>query len=140
MILPDALKLLPLYILGVCKTTALRNDVHIDLRVFGMRQLQGLGVRKLMRHVYPRIVALHQLNENDGVEVEERVQLPPLVSASYSRLDSAGAYAAETSNRLYLWLGRGISAEWLKSVFDVDQIQDVNPVLSFTLTVLEFGT
>ena len=65
LILPESLKLLPIFCLALTKTPALRGglDVHIDLRVHSMRLLKHLPVVDIVGLLYPRIAALHTLPE-----------------------------------------------------------------------------
>lgn len=75
LILPDKLRLLPLYILGLVKTRAFRGTfpaiakliiggkVSSDMRINSLRLLRGFGATDLINYIYPRIFSLHTMSE-----------------------------------------------------------------------------
>jgi protein transport protein SEC24 len=61
LILPEALKLLPLYTLALMKSTGLRNDGRIDDRSIWINYVSSLSTPLAVPLVYPRMVAIHNL-------------------------------------------------------------------------------
>ena len=48
-----------------------------------------------------------------------KLMLPPMIRLSGERLDTNGAYLMENGQSMVLWLGRGISSEFLQDIFGV---------------------
>lgn len=67
LILPEALKLLPLYTLALSKSTVFRTDARPDARAAAMWQLLSLPAHKVVALIYPRMVALHTLLDRPAV-------------------------------------------------------------------------
>ncbi|KAF9141412.1 COPII coat Sec23p-Sfb3p heterodimer component [Mortierella sp. GBA39] len=134
LILPESFKLFPLYTLSLLKSKTLRGgrDINSDLRVYQMRMLKSMGVSESIVFFYPRMIAVHAMDERVGVmDVNGRVFLPQLVRVSYARLNSAGAYMLENGQRLFLWLGREIDQQFLQDVFGVQTLDEVDSSLRF---------
>ncbi|KAJ1930728.1 COPII coat Sec23p-Sfb3p heterodimer component [Tieghemiomyces parasiticus] len=121
LILPEAYKLLPLYVLAMTKTNALRPVMtSVDLRVTSMRMLKSINVQQSTSLFYPRIVPVHQLAPEHGqYDAQGHMQLPTLVRASYARLDPAGAYLFENGQIMRLWLGREVPTTFLQEALGV---------------------
>ncbi|KAK9729542.1 COPII coat Sec23p-Sfb3p heterodimer component [Basidiobolus ranarum] len=130
LILPEALKLFPLYALTILKSRALRNgvDISIDSRRAFMSFLNSVGVSQSIPLLYPRLIPLHTLPENTCVPNEhDIICMPPMIRDSYARLDLTGAYLVDNSLTLMLWVGNQISQEFLEQVFGVSTLQEINP-------------
>ncbi|KAI7886500.1 hypothetical protein K492DRAFT_156094 [Lichtheimia hyalospora FSU 10163] len=135
LILPEAFKLLPIYIHGSMRSQALRGvglDVNSDVRVASMMLLNGLGVYELVSTLYPRMIPVSNMPEDCGVaDLKGHVKLPPMIRTSYERLDSKGAYLLDTGSDLYFWLGNRVSSEFIQHAFGVSTLEelDVNMAL-----------
>ncbi|KAI7817471.1 Sec23/Sec24 trunk domain-containing protein [Gamsiella multidivaricata] len=131
LILPESFKLFPLYTLAMLKSKTLRmgRDINSDMRVHQMRMVKGMGVSESIVYYYPRMIAVHAMDEKVGVmdPSNGRVYLPPLVRVSYARLDATGAYMLENGQKVFLWLGRDIPAQFLQDVFGVQTLDEVSP-------------
>ncbi|KAI8884924.1 hypothetical protein K501DRAFT_332349 [Backusella circina FSU 941] len=131
LILPEAFKLLPVYVHGAIRSTVLRgvgNDMNIDMRSAGMCLFNSLGVAELVWTLYPRMFAVHQLAPEQGViNNKGQITLPPMMRASYDRLDPQGAYIVDTGSDLYFWLGNKVSSAFLEQVFGVNTLDQVDP-------------
>ncbi|PPD68150.1 hypothetical protein GOBAR_DD34967 [Gossypium barbadense] len=62
LILPEALKLLPLYTLALIKSRGLRNDGRIDDRSFWFNYVSSLSTPLAIPLVYPRMFAIHNVD------------------------------------------------------------------------------
>ncbi|XP_050372393.1 protein transport protein Sec24-like At4g32640 isoform X2 [Argentina anserina] len=62
LILPETLKLLPLYILALTKSTGLRSSGKIDDRSFWINYVSSISTALAIALVYPRMLAIHNLN------------------------------------------------------------------------------
>jgi hypothetical protein len=67
LILPEALKLLPLYTLALSKAAVFRTDSRPDVRAAAMWRLLSLPAHKAMPLVYGRMLPLHNLLERPKV-------------------------------------------------------------------------
>ncbi|KAL0425234.1 UNVERIFIED_CONTAM: protein transport protein Sec24-like [Sesamum radiatum] len=66
LILPEALKLLPLYTLALMKSTGLRSEGRIDDRSFWINHVSPLPTPLIIPLVYPRMIAIHDLDEKSS--------------------------------------------------------------------------
>ncbi|KAI9272138.1 hypothetical protein EDC94DRAFT_595571 [Helicostylum pulchrum] len=143
LILPEAFKLLPVYVHGAIRSTVLRgagNDVNVDVRAAGMSKFNTLSVAELVWTLYPRMFPVHDLSPECGVSnLKGETKLPPMVRDSYERLSNEGAYLVDTGSDLYFWLGAKISPAFLKDVFGVEAVDAVDPNM-ITLPVQETET
>ncbi|KAI9296564.1 hypothetical protein K502DRAFT_364026 [Neoconidiobolus thromboides FSU 785] len=133
LILPEVLKLLPLYTNSLLKNKALRAgmDVSLDLRVANLFNWLSRSVTQSLLILYPRVAALHTLSPEVGKPGENgRVLLPPLTRAAYTFLEPTGAYLLEDGDHLFLWLGRKIDQGFLSALFGVSAIEQVDPNLN----------
>ncbi|CAG8568852.1 15714_t:CDS:10 [Acaulospora morrowiae] len=142
LILPEAFKLFPLYTLTMLKSKALCGGGNLisDVRVHCMRLIKSIGVSESIVFLYPRLFPVHQLSDKDGLPDQlGRVKLPQLLRTSLARLSNEGAYLLENGQILMFWLGHQISPDFIRSVFDVDSIEHINPKL-FYLPALDNPT
>ncbi|KAF9113401.1 COPII coat Sec23p-Sfb3p heterodimer component [Mortierella sp. AM989] len=128
LILPESYKLFPLYTLALLKSKTFRADSS-DMRVYHMRMVKSMGVSESIVFYYPRMIAVHAMEEGVGTldPNSGRVFLPPLVRVSYARLSPTGAYMLENGQKMFLWLGHEISPQFLQDVFGVQTLDEVNP-------------
>uniref|UniRef100_A0A0E0RGN8 Zinc finger Sec23/Sec24-type domain-containing protein n=1 Tax=Oryza rufipogon TaxID=4529 RepID=A0A0E0RGN8_ORYRU len=61
LILPEALKLLPLYTLALIKSVGLRTDGRLDDRSYWVSTVSSISVLLAIPLVFPRMIALHDL-------------------------------------------------------------------------------
>jgi protein transport protein SEC24 len=109
LILPESLKLLPIFVLALSKSIMLRpgNDINADDRAFYMALFNSAGPSITTPLIYPRLYSLHKLGEEFGVPYGEgRVILPTPLRLSADNLDADGAYLVENGVDMFLWLGR----------------------------------
>ncbi|VAI14807.1 unnamed protein product [Triticum turgidum subsp. durum] len=66
LILPEALKLLPLYTLALTKSIGLRNDGRLDDRSYWVSIVSSVSVSLAVPLVFPRMIALHDLTSRDN--------------------------------------------------------------------------
>ncbi|KAI8997900.1 hypothetical protein BDB01DRAFT_772851 [Pilobolus umbonatus] len=130
LILPEAFKLLPVYIHSAVRTGILRgvgNDIHADSRVAAMSLFNSMTISETVWTLYPRMYAIHTLGDYGVPDERGDIQLPPMVRTSYERLDSQGAYLLDTGSDLYLWLGNNLSPECIHALFNTDSLEGIDP-------------
>ena len=142
--IPENLQLLPLYTLAMMKNVAFRGgtDVHPDERVQAHHILNGMWVPDSIHFCYPRMFAIHDMDPNAGYPVEEgngvddervagrnRILLPSVVPLSVERLSSGGIYLLDNGVEMYLWVGREVDMTIISSLFGMQSLDDVDPML-----------
>ena len=128
LILPESLKLFPMYTNTVYKARAFCSaPIPVDLRVYEMRLLKDMPLRTTMVYFYPRVFVLNALQDNECTydPTLNRFVLPPLVRASFERLTPDGIYLLDNGMSLWLWVGRDASPS---NVMDLFGIQDLSKV------------
>jgi len=119
LILPESLKLLPLYALSLTKHALLRagTDVRADERVALIAMACRMPVASSVAFVYPRLFALDGLEDDVGTpDASGAPTLPPTLPLSLEKLDPNGAFLLDDSVSLFLWLGRGVAQDFLETV------------------------
>eukprot|EP00049_Salpingoeca_infusionum_P009599 m.162776 g.162776 ORF g.162776 m.162776 type:complete len:824 (+) comp14378_c0_seq10:2-2473(+) len=118
LILPESLKLLPVYANCILKTTGIRAgaDVASDERLAAMSMLQTGSPVDVMPYLYPRLVDM-------SIAAPRKLEtLRP--SSRYISEDKV--FLLENGQTLFLWVGRLVSSQLLKEVFDGDSFQTFN--------------
>lgn len=107
LLLPDNLKLLPLYTLGMMKSAlfASGNDVKADERSALLYALSCAPVAHSTALVHPRLLCVFPPQQ--ALPPTELPRLLPLTAAS---LSTAGAYLLEDGLAITLWLVRHLSS------------------------------
>ncbi|KAJ1468177.1 hypothetical protein T484DRAFT_1856245, partial [Baffinella frigidus] len=140
LILPESLKLLPLYTLGLLKNKALTGDVAMvktderaltgdvaivktDERAHLIQRLLTLSASETASFVYPRMFPLHNLGANHGYYNQHgQVVMPPTISLSAEKLDPEGAYLMDNSETMFLWLGASCPRSFVEQLFGVQTL------------------
>ncbi|EXJ92729.1 hypothetical protein A1O3_01281 [Capronia epimyces CBS 606.96] len=141
LVLPEHLKELAMYTLGLIKSRAFKGGVEpTDRRVHSARMMRSSGVTETALYLYPRIYALHNLNPEDCFANPETMQLvvPPSVRASFARVDEGGVYLVDNGQIVLIWFHAKVSPNLLQDLFGegVNNLQDLDPMLN-EIPVLE---
>ncbi|KAL1295793.1 hypothetical protein HN51_056629 [Arachis hypogaea] len=121
LILPEALKLLPLYTLALTKSTGLRTDGKIDERSFWINYVSSLSCPLAIPLVYPRMVAIHDL---DSKESEESV-IPSFLPLSSEHISEEGIYLLENGYDCLIYVGEAVSPETVRRLFGVASVDEI---------------
>lgn len=117
-----------LLLISLVRLSFLGGVVASDVRAWAMRQLKSSGVSATLRHLYPRMLAVHTLPDEVGFPDERgQLVLPRLMRTSYSRMEPHGAYLVENGERAILWLGQAVSPQLLRDLYDVDSLDELDP-------------
>jgi len=122
LILPESLKLLPLYALSLTKSGVLRagTDVRADERSFLMAQAIRMPVQCSVAFVYPRLFAMHALDESVGaLEADSSPYLPTTTPLSLEKLEADGIFLMDDGLSFFVWVGRSVPAEALEQLLQV---------------------
>lgn len=121
LILPEALKLLPLYMLALAKSPGLRADMRPDDRAAWLAKVGALPVPLAVPLVYPRMFAVHDLPPDGGGG------LPAVVGLSSEKLEAEGVYLLENGEDAFLWAGKAAPPDVLAALFGVRSLDQVAP-------------
>lgn len=117
LILPDAMKVFPVYMNSLMKTaplvgsTELSTDDRAHLRLLVM----AMGVEDTQLLLYPRLVPLHNVDVNSEA-------LPAPVRCSEERLADSGMFLLENGHSMFLWLGQASPPDLIQSIFNLPSL------------------
>ncbi|XP_057335344.1 protein transport protein Sec24A [Microplitis mediator] len=119
---PLNLKLLPLYIVALLKSMAFRTgtSTRLDDRIFTMCQMKSLPLSQLMLMVYPDLYPIHNLDDNNGKEIDGRLcPQPPRLHLTAEKLDFRGAFLMDAGDKIYIYIGKNIDPLFCTNVLGV---------------------
>ncbi|XP_068702703.1 protein transport protein Sec24C-like isoform X2 [Montipora foliosa] len=131
LILPECMKLLPLYTNCILKNDILLggSEMSSDDRSWLMRSVMSMDQAASVPYFYPRLFPLHDLDMNSS-------GLPSVIRCSAERMSENGVYLLENGISLFLWIGLQVDPNWLHEVFGVQTIGQVDIEMT-SLPVLE---
>ncbi|CAB1351700.1 unnamed protein product [Coregonus sp. 'balchen'] len=117
LILPDAMKVFPVYLNSLLKTGPLVGSAELstDDRAHQRLITTAMGVEDTQLLLYPRLVPLHNMDVASDV-------VPAPVRCSEERLTEAGMFLLENGRSLFLWLGQACPPELVQSIFNVPSL------------------
>ncbi|XP_056285581.1 protein transport protein Sec24C isoform X1 [Pseudoliparis swirei] len=129
LILPECMKLLPVYLNCVLKSDVLMPgaDVSLDDRSYLRQLISCMDVPESHVFFYPRLLPLTKF---------ESGSLPVAVRASEERLSKGGVYLLETGLHIFLWVGASAQQELLLNIFGTPSFSQIDPSLT-SLPVLD---
>jgi len=152
--IPEPLQLLPLYMMGLQKSIGFRggNEIRLDERAFILQRLSTMSTREIQLFVYPRLMSLHDLGNEDGLPVREdevdtipsaglfstKVRLPSVISLSVDYLVSEGLFLLENGNDMFLWLGSQLNQSIHQAVFGMPQLNEDGEEEPSSVSILPF--
>lgn len=121
LILPECMKLLPLYISCLLKNDALSggSDMTCDDRSYVMQLVLSMNINVSVNYFYPRLIPLHDVNIDDN-------DIPLPIRCTVEKMTEDGAYILENGIHMFIWLGLGLSPEFTQSVFGVQHCQQID--------------
>lgn len=120
LVLPENLKELSMYLLGLIKSRAFKGGSEpTDRRVHDMRMIKSMGALEMTLYLYPRMIPLHNLNPEDGFPDPEtgHLRMPPAVRTSFGRVEPGGVYLVDNGQICLLWLHAQVSPNLLEDLF-----------------------
>lgn len=96
LILPDSLKLMPLYALAFMKSVALSTEVKPDERAAFLTLLMSLPCSKILRLVYGRFFEL------DSALTQEQITIPESLWLSSEKLKEGKMFVFENGHQLII--------------------------------------
>ncbi|XP_051959182.1 protein transport protein Sec24C isoform X5 [Xyrauchen texanus] len=122
LILPECMKLLPVYLNCVLKSDVLHPgaDVSLDDRAYLRQLVSAMDVADSHVFFYPRLLPLQKLDV-------ESTSLPVAVRGSEERLSRGGVYLLENGLNLFLWVGVNAQQELLQNIFGTTSFSQIDP-------------
>ncbi|SMR56523.1 unnamed protein product [Zymoseptoria tritici ST99CH_3D1] len=119
LVMPENLKEFAMYVLGLQKSRALKGGKEpSDRRIYELRTLKGMGAGELSLYLYPRILALHNLDPSEGFADDNgHLKMPQGVRASFANIEEGGAYLVDNGQMLILWLHQAVNPNLLEDLF-----------------------
>ncbi|KAL5601416.1 hypothetical protein BROUX41_002597 [Berkeleyomyces rouxiae] len=135
LVMPDRLKEFPMYMLGLNKTRAFKAGTETsDRRVNELRLIRSMGAREMSLYLYPRILALHNLQPEEGFPDAEtgHLKIPPAMRASFSRVEPGGVYLVDNGQMCILWLHAQTSPNLIGDLLgeQYTALKDIDPYIS----------
>ncbi|XP_027095162.2 protein transport protein SEC24 C [Coffea arabica] len=121
LILPEALKLLPLYTLALIKSVGLRTDARVDDRSFWINYVAPLSVLLAIPLVYPRMIAIHDLGSKDSGED----LIPPSIPLSSEHINDNGIYLLENGEDCLIYVGSNVDQDVMRQLLGFSSIDEV---------------
>ncbi|XP_026078174.1 protein transport protein Sec24C-like isoform X2 [Carassius auratus] len=122
LILPECMKLLPVYLNCVLKSDVLQPgaDVSLDDRAYLRQLVSTMDVSESHVFFYPRLLPLQKLDL-------ESISLPVAVRDSEERLSRGGVYLLENGLNIFLWVGVNAQQELLQNIFGTPAFGQIDP-------------
>jgi len=129
LIIPEAFRALPVYTLSMMKSKPLKGrNVTSDVRNYASRKIMGMSARAIMYHLYPRLLALHDLHATIAVPdpTSGLIDFPSVMRDSYLFMSGNGVYLIDNEDIMIFWIGSSVPPQLLKDLFGVEELKDIN--------------
>lgn len=111
LILPESVRLLPLYMNALSKSPLLRREVRPDMRCTAFHQALSESAERIALRLYPRAFDV------DDVLAAEEGDFPQATRLGSEFVAADGAYIVDDGAAVYVWLGKSPSPEVFARVF-----------------------
>ncbi|NXF92725.1 SC24D protein, partial [Eubucco bourcierii] len=121
LILPDAMKVLPVYMNCLLKSCVLmgRPEIPMDERAHQRQLVMSMGVADTQLFFYPQLLPIHSLDPKSDV-------VPAAIRCSEERLSEGGVFLLANGLSLFLWLGVSAPPELIQGLFNVPSFAHVS--------------
>ena len=137
LILPEALKVLPVYFLATFKAHVLRmtGDTKPDDRAYDLFRFIKTPLNVLSNIFYVKMYPLHTIwtgeEYSPGDVIEGRTILGGNLAATDEKIDDNGIYLLDNGEILYLYVKKNVDPQFLPHLFGVETYQEVQALQSF---------
>ncbi|KAI0295750.1 protein transporter SEC24 [Russula brevipes] len=117
LIIPEAFRVLPAYTLSILKSKPMKAKyIDPDVRNYHRHKLLGASVRGTLYHLYPRLLAIHDLDETIALPHPETgiIEMPSLMRGSHIFMQENGIYLIGTMG------GQSASPQLLLDLFGTE--------------------
>ncbi|XP_013370719.1 PREDICTED: protein transport protein Sec24D isoform X2 [Chinchilla lanigera] len=121
LILPDSMKILPVYMNCLLKNCVLlsRPEISTDERAYQRQLVMTMSVADSQLFFYPQLLPIHTLDVKSTT-------LPAAVRCSESRLSEEGVFLLANGLNMFLWLGVSSPPELIQGIFNVPSFAHIN--------------
>ncbi|XP_074983719.1 protein transport protein Sec24D isoform X2 [Caretta caretta] len=114
LILPDAMKVLPVYINCLLKSCVLvgRPEIPTDERAYHRQLVMSMDVADTQLFFYPQLLPIHTIDIKSDA-------FPTAVRCSEERLSEGGVFFLANGLNMFLWLGVSAPPELIQGIFNV---------------------
>jgi len=119
LILPECMKLLPLYVNCMIKSDVLAggSEMSSDDRAFLMQATLSMPTNITSSYFYPRVIALHSLDLDHEDDL-----IPEQMRCLGDNLHDYGVYLLENTISMFIWVGLQVDPQFLQDAFGVAAI------------------
>ena len=138
LLFPDSLKHLPIYMLSLIRTTAIRNSntLSADARLASIYQLLRMPVERLVYTLYPALVELHSLQDDECMVPDTSsnpnhfISLPEYKPAT-SKILQPGVYILCNGSQVFVWVHPDANELLIKDLFGdhINSVKDIDPLM-----------
>lgn len=123
LLLPDNLKLLPLYVLGLMKSSlfAQAADIKADDRSALLYLYSTMSCNQSTAMVHPRLIQIFPPQQTMPAR-----ELPHHLPLSATSLAANGAYLLDDGQALTLWLGHAVPTDFLQAAFGWPSLEGID--------------
>uniref|UniRef100_A0A3Q3WET3 Uncharacterized protein n=1 Tax=Mola mola TaxID=94237 RepID=A0A3Q3WET3_MOLML len=117
LILPDAMKVFPVYMNSLMKTAPLMGSTELstDDRALQRLEVMAMGVEDTQLLLYPRLIPLHNMDISS--------EAPPTpLRCSEERLADSGVFLLENGRAMFLWLGQASPPDLIQNLFNLPSL------------------
>ncbi|XP_070608180.1 protein transport protein Sec24C isoform X2 [Erythrolamprus reginae] len=131
LILPECMKLLPVYLNCVLKSDVLQpgSEVTTDDRSYIRQLVSSMDVAETHVFFYPRLLPLTKIEYSSD-------SLPIAIRNSEERLSKGDIYVLENGLNIFLWVGVNVQQGLIQNLFGVSSFSQINNSMC-TLPVLD---
>ncbi|KFP72490.1 Protein transport protein Sec24D, partial [Apaloderma vittatum] len=121
LILPDSMKVLPVYMNCLLKSCVLtgRPEIPTDERAYHRQLVMSMGVADTQLFFYPQLLPIHSLDLKSD-------RIPAAVRCSEERLSEGGAFLLANGLSTFLWLGGSAPPELIQGLFNVPSFAHIS--------------
>uniref|UniRef100_A0A2H6N1N7 Protein transport protein Sec24D n=1 Tax=Micrurus carvalhoi TaxID=3147026 RepID=A0A2H6N1N7_9SAUR len=121
LILPDSMKVLPVYMNSLLKSCILlgKSEIPTDERTFHRQLVMSMDVAGTQLLFYPQLLPIHFMDVNKDT-------IPPAVRCSEERLSEGGVFLLANSLHMFLWFGVSAPPELIQGIFNVPSFAHVS--------------
>ncbi|XP_041364667.1 protein transport protein Sec24C-like [Gigantopelta aegis] len=121
LILPECMKLLPLYANCIIKNDGIQggSEISTDDRSYLMHLINSMDVQSSSVFFYPKLLPLFDLDLDSHDE-------PTAVRCSVDRLQDTGIYLLENGLSMFLWTGLNVAPDMIQKVFGVPSAAQID--------------
>ncbi|KAL1541771.1 Protein transport protein Sec24B [Salvia divinorum] len=122
LMMPEALKFLPLYTLALLKSHGLSSDGRIDERSFWLNYVSPLPTPSVIPLIYPRMIAIHDLDEKES---EDSI-IPAIIPLSNMHISDEGIYLLENGIDCLVYVGASVQQNVLTQLFGISSVEEIS--------------